>query len=111
MKRMTPQKRVVFFLLQPVRSPRTFLVPAGHVAGWRLAQRLRLGALKRDYFLRHDKIDELTGEAFQAYSLVFSTGAGSSSPSPSPPSSSVKPKSDVTDWRTREALFCFSSCD
>src|ERR1700737_914686 len=107
MKGVASQKRVVFFLLQPVRSARTFLVTAGHVARGRLAERFGLSALKGADFLRHG----ISSRTFPSYSLVFSTGAGSSSPSPSPPSSSVKPKSDVTDWRTREALLCFSSCD
>src|SRR5437764_535107 len=39
-----------------------------------------------------------------------SVGAASSS-SVSPPSSSVSPNKEVTDWRIREALLCFSNCD
>src|SRR5712691_5522610 len=76
----------------------TLLVSRRHVTRDRFAERLCFGALESDDFLRHDD-----------YSL-FSAGAASSS-SASPPSSSVKPKSEVTDCRTREALFCFSSCD
>src|SRR5438270_12351880 len=100
MKRVFPQERIVFLFLEPVRGARTFLVPGGHVTRNWLAERFRFGALEGDNFLRHFR-----------YSFDSGAGAASSSPSPSPPSSSVKPKSEVTDWRTREALFCFSSCD
>src|SRR5438132_5691276 len=99
MKRVLSQKRIVFLFLEPVRRARTFLVPRRHVARDRFAERFRFGAFENDNFLCH-----------RCYSLDSAAGAASSS-SPSPPSSSVKPKSDVTDCRTREALFCFSSCD
>src|SRR6266567_313753 len=65
----------------------------------RFAERFRFGAFEGDDFLCH-----------RCYSLDSAAGAASSS-SPSPPSSSVRPKSEVTDCRTRDALFCFSSCD
>src|SRR5437016_8728849 len=99
MKRVLPQKRVVFLFLEPVRRLRAFLVPLGHVTRNWFAERFRFGAFEGDNFLGH-----------RSYSLVSAAGAGSSS-SPSPPSSSVKPKSEVTDCRTRDILFCFSSCD
>ncbi len=111
MKSVPSQERIVFFLFQPIRRARAFLIARGHVARRRFAQRFGFGAFQRDDFLSHGKCRQFTRETLRSYSLVFSTGAGSSSPSVSPPSSSVKPKSDVTDWRTREALFCFSSCD
>src|SRR5207253_11260070 len=100
MKRVLPQKRIVFLFLEPVRRARTFFVPLAHVTRNRFAERFRFGAFEDDNFLRHLR-----------YSFGSWTGAASSSPSPSPPSSSVKPKSEVTDWRTRDILFCFSSCD
>src|ERR1700736_5156276 len=100
MKGVLSQMRVVFLFLESVRRARTFLVPRGRVTRNRFAQRLGFGALEGDNFLRHVR-----------YSFDSCVGAASSSPSPSPPSSSVKPKSEVTDWRVREALFCFSSCD
>jgi hypothetical protein len=103
MQGMPLKKWIVFLFLQPIRSSRAFLVPRRHVARRRFAQRFRFGAFQRDYLLRHGS------ETIRSYSFVFSAGAGSSSPSESPPSSSVKPKRDVTDCRTREALFCFSS--
>src|SRR5207302_8005891 len=99
MKRVLPQKRVVFLFLEPVRRARTFFVSLAHVTRNRFTERFRFGAFENDNFLCHRR-----------YSLVSAAGAASSS-SPSPPSSSVKPKSEVTDWRTRDILFCFSSCD
>src|ERR1700693_4071801 len=98
-KRVLSQEWIVFLFLEPVRRARTFLVPLGHVTRNRFAERFRFGAFEGNNFLGHRR-----------YSLDSAAGAASSS-SPSPPSSSVKPKSEVTDWRTREALFCFSSCD
>src|SRR5438874_3961836 len=98
MERVPFEKRIVLLLFEPIRSPRAFLVPRGHVTRDWFAQRFCLGAFESDNFLRHSD-----------YSFV-SAGAASSS-SASPRSSSVKPNSEVTDWRTREALFCFSSCD
>ena len=99
MKRVLSQKRIVFLFLEPVRRARTFFVPKRHVTRNRFAERFRFGAFESDNFLCH-----------RCYSLDSAAGAASSS-SPSPPSSSVRPKSEVTDCRTREALFCFSSCD
>src|SRR5436190_9039646 len=96
------QKWIVFFLLETVRCARAFLVSLGHIARHRFAECFRLGALENNNFLRH-KIDN--------YSLFSAGAACSSSASVSVASSSVRPKSEVTDWRTREALFCFSSCD
>src|SRR6266702_3669660 len=98
MERVPFQKWIVLLLFEPIRRARTFLVPRAHVTRDWFTQRFCLGAFESDNFLRH--LD---------YSFA-SAGAASSS-SPSPPSSSVKPKSEVTDCRTREALFCFSSCD
>src|SRR5437899_11620710 len=98
-KREFPQQRIVFLFLEPVRRARTFFVPLGHVARNRFAERFRFGAFEGDNFLCHRR-----------YSLDSAAGAASSS-SPSPPSSSVKPKSEVTNCLTREALFCFSSCN
>src|SRR3989475_2968869 len=99
MKRVLSQKRIVFLFLEPVRRARAFFIPLGHVTRNRFAERFRFGAFESDNFLCHRR-----------YSFDSAAGAASSS-SPSPPSSSVKPKSEVTDCRTREALFCFSSCD
>src|SRR5260370_4515185 len=99
MKRVLSKKRIVFRFLEPVRRAGTFLVPKRHVTRNRFAKRFRFGAFENDDFLCH-----------RCYSLDSAAGAASSS-SPSPPSSSVRPKSEVTDCRTREALFCFSSCD
>src|SRR3954467_12444859 len=101
MKRVLPQKRVVFLCPEPVGGARTFLVPRGHVTRNGFAERFRFSAFEGDNFLGHRR-----------YSLDSGAGAASvSSASPSPPSSSVKPKSEVTDWRTRDCLLCFSSCD
>src|SRR2546423_14524309 len=97
MKRMPLHKGVVFLFLEPIRRARALFISAAHVTRSWLARSLRFGAFERDDFLRHD------------YSLVSSGFASSSSASA--PSSSVNPKSDVTDCRTRDALFCFSSCD
>src|ERR1043166_3096853 len=93
MERVPAQKRIVFFLLEPVRCPWALLVARGHVTRNRFAQGFRFGALENDNFLRH-KIDN--------YSLLSTGAAASSSVSLSLPSSSVKPKSEVTDWRTRD---------
>ena len=52
-KSMFFQKRIVFFLFQPVWRPGALLVPGRHVArGW-FTQRFGLGAFKRNDFLRH----------------------------------------------------------
>src|SRR5256885_10252850 len=99
-KRVLPQKRIVFLFLEPVRRARTLLVPPGHVTRNRFAERFRFGAFESDNFLGHRR-----------YSFVSCAGVASSSPSPSLSSSSVKPNNDVTDCRTRDILFCFSSCD
>src|SRR2546421_12165047 len=100
MKRMLPQKWVVFLFLEPVRRLRTFFVSLGHVTRDRFAERFRFGAFEGDNFLRHFR-----------YSLDSGAGVASdSSPSPSLSSSSVKPKSEVTDWRGRGLLFCLSCC-
>src|SRR5450432_1297111 len=90
-------ERIVFFLFQPIRRPRAFLVAGRHITRSRHAGGLRFGAFESNDFLGHVR-----------YSLA--SGVASSS-SPSRASSSVRPKSEVTDWRTREALLCFSSCD
>src|SRR5437870_1764253 len=108
MQRVPSQKRIVFLFLETVWCARAFLVARGHVTRHRFAQRFGLGALENDNFLRH-KIDNRSRT--RSYSLVSAGAACSSSDSVSVASSSVRPNSDVTDWRTREALFCFSSCD
>ena len=99
MESMPLQEWIVFLFLEPIRRARAFLVSRSHVTRRRLAERFRLSAFQSNNFLRHF-----------CYSFA-SVGATASSSSASPPSSSVSPKSDVTDCRTREALFCFSSCD
>src|SRR5262249_43345412 len=91
------QKRIVFLFLEPLRGAWAFLVARGHVTRNRCACSFSFSAFEGDDFLWH------TG-----YSLVSTTVSSSS---PSRASSSVNPKSEVTDWRTREALLCFSSCD
>src|SRR5437870_5670556 len=88
MKRVFPQKRIVFLFLEPVRRLRAFFVPRGHVTRDRFAERFRFGALKDDNFLRHVH-----------YSFDSGAGAASDSSASPSPSSSVKPKSEVTDWR------------
>src|SRR2546430_9585358 len=95
MKGVLPQKRIVFLFLEPVRRLRALLVSLGHVTRNRFAERFRFGAFEGDNFLGHRR-----------YSFASCAGVASSSPSPSLSSSSVKPKSDVTDWRTRDILFC-----
>src|SRR4030095_5917831 len=97
MKRVPLHEGIIFFLFEPVRRPRTFLVPRRHVSRNGRASGFRFRALEGDDFLGHVR-----------YSLVSATGSSSSL---SRASSSVRPKSEVTDWRTREALLCFSSCD
>src|SRR5438270_4767474 len=87
MKCMLAQKRIVFLFLEPVRRAGAFLVPRGRVTRNRFAESFCFSALEGDNLLRHVR-----------YS--FDSGAGvasDSSASPSPPSSSVKPKSEVTD--------------
>src|SRR6516162_8183260 len=93
MKGMFFQKRIVFFLFQPVWRARALLVPGRQVARGRFTQRFRLGAFQGNDFLRHDLC--------YSFSAV---GAGCSSSSVSGASSSVKPKREVTDCRTRDAL-------
>src|SRR5215467_2830898 len=99
MKRMPAQEGIVLFLLQPIWRARAFLVSRAHVTRHRFAERLRLGAFESNNFLCHIR-----------YSFT-SVGATASSSSDSLLSSSVSPNRDVTDGRTRAALFCFSSCD
>src|SRR5256885_16398794 len=101
MKRVLPQEGIVFLLLEPALGARTFLIPRGHVTRNRFSQGFGFSAFESDNFLRHVR-----------YSFDSGAGVASvSSASPSPPSSSVNPKSEVTDWRTRDCLLCFSSCD
>src|ERR1700730_12350974 len=101
MKRVFPQERIVFLFLEPVRGARTFFIPLRHVTRNRFAERFRFSAFEGDDFLGHFR-----------YSFDSCAGVASdSSLSPSLSSSSVKPNNDVTDWRTRDILFCFSSCD
>jgi len=98
-ERVLSEKRIVFLLFEAILGARTLFVARGRVTRHRFAERFRFGALESNNFLRH-----------RGYSLLSAAGAASSS-SPSPPSSSVKPKSEVTEGRMRVALFCFSSCD
>lgn len=49
-----PQKRIVFFLLQPVRRARAFLVAACHVTRRRFPERFSFRAFKGDNLLRHN---------------------------------------------------------
>src|SRR6476660_4012469 len=97
MKGVPLHEGIIFFLFEPVRRPRTFLIPRRHVTRYGRASGFRFRAFEGNDFLGHVR-----------YSLVSATGSSSS---PSRASSSVRPKSEVTDWRTREALLCFSSCD
>src|SRR5882672_5924604 len=96
-ERVPLHERIILFLFEPVRRPRAFFVSRRHVTRNRCAGRFRFGAFERDDFLGHFR-----------YSFVSATASSSS---PSRASSSVRPKSEVTDWRTRDALLCFSSCD
>src|SRR5438132_10857710 len=98
MQRVSPQKRIVFLFLEPIWLARTFFVSRRHVTRHGLAESFGLGAFKDDNFLRH------SCHSFTSVGVTSSSSA-------SPPSSSVKPNKEVTDWRTRNALFCFSSCD
>jgi len=64
--------------------------------------------VRRQAILENKTISELP--AARGYGAILAAiptlqGAGANS------SSSVNPKSDVTDWRTRDCLLCFSSCD
>src|SRR5256885_15380101 len=52
-KRMLFQKRIVFFLFQPVRGARALLVSRRHITRNRFAQSLSLSAFQCDNFLRH----------------------------------------------------------
>src|SRR5947208_15466357 len=98
MERVPAQKWIVLLFFEPIWRAQTFLVSRGHVTRSRFTERLCFGAFKNDDLLRHSD-----------YSFTSAAGAASSS-SASPPSSSVRPQRDVTDCRTRGALFCFSSC-
>src|SRR5262249_93116 len=100
MKRVFAQMRIVFLFLEPPLRARTFLVPRCHVTRNGFAQRSRFGTLEGDNFLRHVR-----------YSFDSGAGVASDSSASPSPSSSVKPKSEVTDCRTRDCLLCFSSCD
>src|SRR5438034_9026561 len=89
MKRVFPQKRIVFLFLEPVRRLRALLVPLGHVTRNGFTERFRFRAFEGDNFLGHLR-----------YSFDSCAGVASdSSPSPSLSSSSVKPKIEVTDSR------------
>ena len=103
MKRVTAEERIVFFLLQTSRSVWALFVTGGHVTGSGFAFGFRLSAFESDDVLGHG------GRGLYAsYSLVSTVDSSSSV---SLPSSSVRPKSEVTDWRTRVILFCFSRLD
>src|SRR5262249_34700383 len=51
----SPQKRIVFFLLQAFRRARTLLVTSGHVTRRRLPKRLSLRAFESDNLLCHPR--------------------------------------------------------
>src|SRR6202162_2707888 len=63
MKRVFPQKWIVFLFLEPVRRARTLFVPRGHVTRSRFAQRFRFGALEGDNFLSHVRYSFDSGAA------------------------------------------------
>src|SRR6267143_495579 len=88
MKRVFPQERIVFLFLEPIRRARTFLFPRGHVTRDRFVERFRFGAFAGDNCLGHVR-----------YSFDSGAGVASDSSASPSPSSSVKPKSDVTDCR------------
>ena len=94
MKSATPKKRVIFLLLQAAWRIRAFFVTRRDVTGDRLAFCSCFCAFERNDVPWHD------GYSFESVMV--------SSSSPSPPSSSVKPKREVTGCRTRKAFFCFS---
>src|SRR4051812_39073858 len=54
MERVPLQKRIVFFLLEPVRGARALFIARCHVTRRRLAEGLGLGAFKSDDFLGHE---------------------------------------------------------
>jgi hypothetical protein len=62
MKSPPSQERIVFFLFQPIRRARAFLIAGGHVARRRFAQRFGFGAFQRDDFLSH--VDNLFAKHF-----------------------------------------------
>ena len=88
------QERIVFLFLQAAGCVGAFFVTRADVTGDRLTFRFRFRALESDNVPWHD------GYSFESVMV--------SSSSPSPPSSSVKPKREVTGCRTRKAFFCFS---
>jgi len=94
MQRAAAQERIVFLFLQAAGRVGAFFVTRADVTGDRFTFRFRLCALESNYVPWHD------GYSFESVMV--------SSSSPSPPSSSVKPKSEVTGCRTRKAFFCFS---
>jgi hypothetical protein len=88
------QERIVFLFLQAAGGVGAFFVTRADVTGDRLTFRLRFRALESDNVPWHDD--------YSFESVIVSSS------SPSPPSSSVKPKREVTGCRTRKAFFCFS---
>ena len=54
-QRAPPQKRIVFFLLQAIRCPRTFLIALRHVARRRLPECFSFGAFEGNNFLGHER--------------------------------------------------------
>ena len=50
-----PQKRIVFFLLQAIWRPWTFLIASRHVTRRRLPKRFSFGAFKSNNLLRHER--------------------------------------------------------
>jgi hypothetical protein len=94
MQRAAAQERIVFLFLQAAGRVGAFFVTRADVTGDGLTCRFRFCALESNDVPWHDDY------SFESVMV--------SSSSPSPPSSSVKPKREVTGWRTRKAFFCFS---
>src|SRR4029077_12849535 len=80
------QERIIFFLFEAVRSARALLVAGGHVSRRRLSLCPGLRTLQSDDFLCH------RDESFVV--ALFSSSS-------SAPSSSERPKREMTGWRTR----------
>ena len=73
MKSMPLQERIVFLFLQAVRRARALFIPRAHVAGHRLAERLRFRAFESDDFLRHKLLLAVVrlGFLFFAFGALF----------------------------------------
>jgi len=55
MQGVPPQKGIVFFLLQAIRRPWTFLITRRHITRRRLPKRFSFGAFEHNNFLRHKR--------------------------------------------------------